>query len=75
MKLKCLYDCPLCGLVRAEVDVPAREEESVLDWMDKTTLIVCADHHRRSPACEPTSLKNLMIPMMNKKGVGYSTEQ
>lgn len=65
-----LYSCDLCGLTDAHCDVPAREDEDVLVWMEQTIQLVAANHHRRSPLCRPKTLKNLMIPMTGRDRIG-----
>ena len=61
------YSCPDCGLVDVSVQVPAREDpepEGVIRWMEKVVLpTVGADHHTRSPKCNPKELKDLKIPI------------
>lgn len=69
------YSCPACGLVDAEVAVPARVDECVLKWM-KATCAACADDHRkRSPHCHPAELYDLKIPMTGADRVGGAPVQ
>lgn len=64
------YSCPLCGVLKAEVDVPARGEEDVIAWMDRTILVLAVDHARRSPDCHPDKLVDVMIPLDGTDRVG-----
>lgn len=75
MTTTCKYSCGLCGLKRIEIAVPARQEESVTDWMDATVRLVAADHRRRSPGCRAKELTELMVPMTGTKKVGGPTVQ
>ncbi len=70
LSIRVLYSCPQCGLSRAACLVPARREEDVLTWMDGLIRQLGADHARRSPACHPDQLHDLMIPVMGTDRVG-----
>jgi hypothetical protein len=69
------YSCPACGLVSVNVDVPARETEDVVTWMEATVRATGADHNRRSPDCHPARLHDLMIPMTGTDRIGGPTVQ
>lgn len=73
MTITVKYSCPLCGLSRVECDVPARGDEDVVVWMEQTIAVVGRDHARRSPACHPERLHDLMIPMTGVDKVGGPT--
>lgn len=65
------YSCPLCNVVKAEVDVPARGAEDVITWTEKVMIIALAqDHARRSPTCRPRKLVDIMIPLTGTDRVG-----
>lgn len=71
MKITLKYSCHTCGLRKVEVDVPARTDEDVVEWMKKTVgEHVQADHQRRSPGCSATHVQDLMIPMTGTDRVG-----
>jgi len=59
-----LYSCEQCGILNQEVQVPARDAEDVIQWMEKVCIIaLCADHESRSPRCHPETLTHIKIPM------------
>jgi hypothetical protein len=68
------YSCRLCGLERVRVEVPARGEEPIATWLPATVRRLCADHDRRSPACHPTTLSEVLIPMTGAARVGGPAE-
>lgn len=70
MTTRCKYSCAVCSLHRVPLDVPAREAESVTDWMTATVQLVANDHQRRSPGCPAKELTELMIPMSGTDRVG-----
>ena len=46
------------------VQVPARVDEEITDWMTKAVAeYVNDDHSRISPACDAAKITNLTIPM------------
>ena len=66
------YSCPQCQTVNAPVEVPARENdeppEMVVPWVrDVVAGSVGAHHKKRSPHCRATSMKNLMIPILDQE--------
>jgi hypothetical protein len=62
--IQCKYSCRKCGIHRQVVTVPAREDEDVVEWLEKVAApALSADHDRRSPACRITSLDEVMIPV------------
>ena len=64
------YSCPKCGLKAVELEVPAREEEDVVEWMRDTTMRTWIDHGRRSPRCGADELRDLMIPIQGADRLG-----
>lgn len=70
MTITVLYSCPECGLDRVPVQVPARDEENVIVWMEQTGEHLSLDHARRSPNCHPAQLKDIMIPIVGAEKVG-----
>lgn len=65
------YTCGLCPASDVPVKVVARtSDEDLGEWMEKLTLVVQADHMRRSPGCRARKLKQLAIPIENAEWVG-----
>lgn len=64
------YSCRDCGLRKVGCDVPARAEESVVDWMRETGRRLSTDHSRRSPERHPVALVDILIPMTGTAKVG-----
>lgn len=73
LKITVRYSCHECGIKDAAVEVPARELEDVLVWMDATGRLLGADHARRSPRCRPDHLSDLKIPIEGADRVGGAT--
>jgi hypothetical protein len=74
--IDCMYSCTLCGIVKAHVNVRARELENVLEWTENVlTPALVKDHDRRSPHCHPKSFSEVYIPMTGAKMVGGPCEQ
>lgn len=72
----CKYSCALCGLRRAQVRVPARGEESILDWVNKVAAVaISQDHAQRSPNCPSREMSELMIPISGAEKVGGPSVQ
>jgi hypothetical protein len=66
------YSCQECGLTLAEVEVAARLNEPVTDWM-KQTMRSIADHHRhQSPTC-PSDTCDVFIPHEPEASIGRPT--
>jgi hypothetical protein len=66
-----MYSCAGCGVHRVSVAVPARGDEPVVDWMEKTLMVTLGfDHSARSPFCESRSMSELMIPMTGAECIG-----
>lgn len=64
--IKCLYSCKICGLKDIEVDVPAREQEDVLQWFDKIlSPALSRDHRKRTYWCIPKELSDVKVPIGN----------
>jgi len=73
--IRCFYSCTSCGLVKTPVDVPARGEENVVEWLEHiATPALAVDHRAKSPACRPKSLSNVIIPMTGTSKVGGPVE-
>lgn len=70
--IDCMYSCDLCGIVRAHVEVPARDsEQGVRDWFYLVlTPALCADHASRSPYCRPEKLSEVYIPTTGAEFIG-----
>ena len=64
------YSCDLCRISKRPVQVAARGEEGIGEWMDATLRTVADDHRRLSPWCHPSTLKDLMIPITGTDRVG-----
>jgi hypothetical protein len=73
LTIKVLYSCHECGLNRVSVDVPARGEEHVVEWMESTGKHLSNDHANRSPECHPETLSDVMIPITGTDRVGGAT--
>lgn len=65
--VQCKYSCRDCGLHRVVVTVPARNEESVTEWMDATVLLLVRDHEHKSPRCHPKAFSEVLIPIRDEK--------
>ena len=70
MNITVFYSCTLCDLLKIAVEVPAREDEDVLDWMKQTIQFIANDHFGRSPNCRPEQLHDLMIPVTGANKIG-----
>jgi len=70
LTIQVFYSCPQCGLRKVRCNVPARQNEDVLDWMENTIRLLSTDHALRSPWCHPEQLHDLMIPMAGTNRVG-----
>lgn len=69
------FDCPVCKVVKHELQVPARltEDRDVVKWIEQT-MRYCYDEHRRLfPGCRET-LKNLLIPIKDAEFIGQQVE-
>lgn len=67
------YSCPLCGIVKRPVEVPARNgpEEDMVEWMKVVGEYLSGDHALKSPDCQVGSLCDVMIPV----GANYVGEE
>jgi hypothetical protein len=75
MLLTVKYSCDKCGIVKRDVIVCERQSrESIKDFVSYVGQQCGDDHHRRSPHCEITKLTSLMIPVHEKKGIGFQPE-
>ena len=70
IKITVSYSCHLCGLDRVPVEVTARTEENLKQWMDDLIHLLATDHHNKSPFCDPDCLSNIMIPITGTDRVG-----
>lgn len=69
--IRCKYSCCLCGVHRAEVEVPVRTTEDVSTWMEKVCIpAIVRDHEARSPGCRPETLPELLIPIDGRQILG-----
>ena len=65
------YSCAACGIHRIVVQVPARQAEGVIDWVEKTMAqAISDDHTQRSPHCPSRTMSEVMIPMTGAEKVG-----
>lgn len=64
------YSCGLCRLEKIELLVPARENESIDQWLQETIQRIADDHAKRSKGCFPDHLKDIMIPVYNENQIG-----
>lgn len=68
MNIRVFYSCFQCGLDDAGVEVPARREaESVIDWLDRTSLLLADDHSERSPECFIKEFSQIKIPYYGER--------
>lgn len=51
MMIRVRYSCKGCGLKAVELEVPARDTEDVITWLDNTRAIVSRNHDQQSPFC------------------------
>ncbi len=65
-----LYTCAGCTAKDRALDVPAREAESVTDWMDRTINLIAEDHRQRAPRCQATVLQEVKIPTNYRDRIG-----
>jgi hypothetical protein len=66
-----LYSCPECGVRGRAVQVRARGEEDVLEWVkDACVPAISRDHELTSPECEAESMQNIKLPVGSGKMVG-----
>lgn len=65
--IQCKYSCKMCGIHRVVISIPARGEEDVVAWLHNVCgTTVAADHARRSPLCNATSMSEFMIPVAHQ---------
>lgn len=58
------YSCHKCGIYRKDIDIPARQEEDVIAWMnDIVTSALSKDYDTSSPLCIINSLSEVLIPI------------
>jgi len=71
-KLLVEYTCNLCGIVRAKVALPYRDEkEPITDWMEIHVMTAVArDHDIRSPNCPAKKISELWIPTVGVQWIG-----
>jgi hypothetical protein len=63
MIIMCKYSCFKCGIYRRAVNVKAREDEDIDDWLENTcALVLSRDHDSQSPNCHITKLDEVLIP-------------
>lgn len=77
IQITCMYTCALCGIVKAHVQVPAREEsQDVVTWVREIAAVALAiDHNQRSPDCHPKEFTEIYIPITGAKIIGGPTLQ
>jgi hypothetical protein len=63
-----MYSCEQCGIVKQLVTVAAREDEDVVEWVNKAALVMGRDHYERSPNCKITKLDEVWIPLRKNGG-------
>ena len=64
MKIEIVYDCLVCALERASVDIDqqAFAGEFATSFMHRMQEQLAADHLRRSPSCQSQALSNITFP-------------
>jgi hypothetical protein len=70
------YSCHLCGIVKREVQVRARGDEDVVQWLEQVCISdLVKDHSSVSPECRPSELKDIMIPVSGSDKIGGVVKQ
>lgn len=69
LTITCMYTCNACGVKDLPVEVPAREEEDVVKWVEAAAALMGADHGEHSPDC-PSRTIDLKIPVTGADKVG-----
>lgn len=73
--VRCMYSCNECGVHRVICDVPAREDEGAVEWMEKKAILaVAAAHRAASPNCRAEKISELLIPTTGVSRVGGAIE-
>lgn len=57
-----MFDCKKCGLKQQKVQVPARETEDVVKWVEKVRQLCGDEHLRLSPTCNSEKV-DLYLPV------------
>lgn len=57
-----MFSCKGCGLEKHKLQIPAREDEDLLVWMEKVKGWVADEHHKVSQNCR-TERCDLYLPM------------
>ena len=65
-----LWTCNQCGQVDREVQVPARTDEQLMDWMQWLGVALSRDHDRVSPGCKIQKMSEVKIPALGTDRVG-----
>lgn len=65
------YTCLLCGLIKVDCEVPARGEETIIEWTNRSLIVAIAENHRkRSPSCQATKIDEVMVPITGAEKIG-----
>jgi len=65
------YSCASCGVHRTSVEVPARENEDVAQWVQSVMAVsIGVDHAARSPRCKSRTISEVMIPTTGADKIG-----
>jgi hypothetical protein len=51
------------------VEVPARDNEDIIAWVEQTGLYVAHSHRQQSPHCR-SNVCDLMVPLHEKQPIG-----
>jgi len=63
-----------CKCFQKEIAFPLRERErteDIEDFMNRVTYAIAADHLKRSPLCQATTMEYAKIPAADGIGVAY----
>lgn len=75
IKITVLYSCHKCGLNNVAIDVKAREQEDVIEWMEYLGGELARDHDRRSKRCITRHLVDVKIPIEGADRIGGAPVQ
>lgn len=68
MNITVYYDCIHCHTEKAPVSVPSRlTTDNLMNWLDRTCLLLAEDHLIRSPNCYISEFTSIMIPYLGER--------
>lgn len=76
MNIVVKYTCLMCGLIKVECSIEARQEEDIVTWTNSKLIVAIAhDHRKRSPYCHATEITEVMIPITGAEKIGGPINQ